>query len=49
MTSRGTHTEPVAPVLTPLALVGDAEAGMCVDGVCTLPGALSDAQRQDAP
>ncbi|MCZ4553756.1 MULTISPECIES: hypothetical protein [Mycobacteriales] len=25
--------------ITPFEMVGDVDAGVCVDGVCTLPGA----------
>jgi hypothetical protein len=28
------------PILPVFELVGDADAGVCVDGVCTIPGAV---------
>jgi hypothetical protein len=29
------------PAFTPLELIGDADAGICIDGVCAVPDAAT--------
>ena len=47
--AQSAQTAPVLPALAELQMLGSDDVGVCVDGVCEIPGASSPAVPQDQP
>lgn len=41
LAGQATQTAPVLPALAGLQMLGSDDVGVCVDGVCEIPGAVS--------